>query len=227
MMNTVLQNILRIVPLSVLAAAMVATALSGCGVTGPDESVWQHAADFSWRFTSGMTVLFRHDEYLQDPINATSTVVTLGVDTVSDIEYRSGVRMTTMHRGAPRVVNMHFLTAGDTVSIFGPLPFKHAALTSPLVVGREWAAGMIDSDTSWRATITARLAYRKVDTIVYANVIEVEYWPTAIADEHWRCYFAAGIGLVDAIKLKGGGGPEHGDFDSWTERWMLLGTGAP
>lgn len=206
-------------------ACLVATfALAGCGITEPEQK-WSDAAEFSWKFVSGDSVQFRLREAIQSS-NRTDTVLTFDVKT-SSLSHNGKAMLSLKQRNYNRSFN--FVLVGDTVVVRGVIPVEDAALIAPLDRTKMWPATFNDDSITWQGTIAERLLYRNVDGTVHKDLVVAEYRPTSNEslerEGFWRCYFARGIGLVEAVQYFG----SHPDGDPlrplvWgpNTRWVLV-----
>ncbi|HVZ40849.1 MAG TPA: hypothetical protein VHI13_16335 [Candidatus Kapabacteria bacterium] len=184
-----------------LAAALGAAALgaASCGTTGPDESMWQNVASYSWPTTVADTFVYVREQNLQ---SAPDTLTVRAVVLDSSIN-----SMSVLRQGNTSTLRLYRPTPDTLFTASGIVPVRYA-LVAPLTTGQSWGCAFDDSmHATWQATITERNLYQNIGGTVYSNVIVVEYTPTKEEDRigptktwSWTCFYARGFGPVRMIR---------------------------
>ena len=217
--------------LALLLAAALGVLSSGCGVTEPDQARWQNVSAFSWPVQTGSYLKYRVDKR-----NSVTDLIETSFREIkpemSQELYQGSRTMYLLHQsdnGRDRSIatSTLFLPLTDTlITERGAIPAKYA-LVAPLEVGRTWNCTYADAAEtvpSWSATVVDRYSYRKVEGIVYKNVIEVEYRRLPPADPAmWVQFYAEGIGPIQTIKYSAASPtPSEGQSPSAVEEQAVL-----
>lgn len=201
--NSLLSSIRHWGPLPVLALA-TAFAISGCGVTQPDEDPWRDVMAYSW--PTEKVLHYRTDDLL-DGSQSLKQITTLHTETET---YWNGMKFYNLRDPQSRAPRC-FLPIKDTlVTRQAEFPMD-VALVAPLEKGHTWISGTgkVMTDTGevvipWHATILERYSHRKIQGEVYENVIEVEYRPEFFTDPSNKVvrtlFYAEGKGVVQQLK---------------------------
>lgn len=182
--------------LSLLFSGVALLLVAGCGVSEPSDDPWRDVARFSWPQDTTALMRYKKEQFKYGRLQT---------EQFSDAQPRlseetyNGTRMFVLQTDESAQSWTRYVATHDTLITRRDRFPGDIALAAPLVKGRSWICG---SDTTpWRATVLERYAFRKVDGIVYQNVIEVEYRPDNAAPSiSWVRFYAEGVGPVQTIK---------------------------
>lgn len=170
--------------------------IAGCGVSEPSGDPWRDVARFSWPQDTTALMRYKKEQF---------KFGRLQTEEFSDAQPRlseevyGGRTMFILQTDESAQSWTRYVATHDTLVTRRDRFPGDIALAAPLVKGQSWICG---ADTApWRATVLERYSYRKVDGVVYQNVVEVEYRPdNSTPTISWVRFYAEGIGPVQTIK---------------------------
>lgn len=197
-----------------MLAPLCAVVMGACDVTQPDRNPWEDVRAFSWPANK----VLKYQVYnlaTGSPVAGDSIEITTKIASPATAVYWNGERFYEMkqRRNNDPADNARplFLPLRDTLVMRGGDFRSDLALVAPLAKGHSWSCGLDtvvssagDVIVPWQATILERYSYRKVEGVVYTNVIEVEYRPEFVvgnnAMEIWTRFYAEGKGVIQTIR---------------------------
>ncbi len=187
---------------TIIALALVA---AGCGVTEPDRDAWQDVRSFSWPTTIGTSM--KYQTHLRT-VQGNDTVIESRVT----VEQADPSLSISDHYGSPMyVLNdtskvvwrfVHYLPTEDSLIVKQESFGGEVALLAPIEEGHRWYSSR---DSTWEAEIVNLYAWRKVEGILYENVVAVRYRRTdplggTYDNEEWIRFYGEGVGEIMTIR---------------------------
>lgn len=191
-------SICRRLPLPALAA-IVALAVGGCNVTQPDEGPWRDASAYSWPINRAF--LYRTDTLATG--GYAYNMMTAKITTADNALRWDGSRYFQLRDTAGSRAPRLFLPLKDTLLTLNTGIPSELGLVTPLEKGHSWTCGTSIEGVPWKATILERYSFRKIEGIVYKNVIEVEYKPEVVTNDDIVVvtrFYAEGQGVVQTLE---------------------------
>ncbi len=194
----------RIIARALLAVTLAAAALAveSCGVTEPDQAVWQDVSAFSWPSTPGTLMRYKVEENLLD-----SSTTSESIERVTDssvFSYNGRPMLMLEDPTLPARFSTHYLPMHDTLVTKADPIGAEFALVAPLDRGHEWIAAYTpDNKPALQARIIDRFSQLKLDGHIYSNVVVVQYVPVSDSAQHvfqWTRLFARDVGVVQTIE---------------------------
>ncbi|MBS1912019.1 MAG: hypothetical protein JST22_08545 [Bacteroidetes bacterium] len=184
-------------------ALLAALGAASCGTTGPDESMWQNVASFSWPTSVADTLVYMREENL----NSAPDTLTVRAVVLDSTIMAGSYSMSVLRQGNTSTLRLYRPTPDTLFTASGIVPVRYA-LTTPVDTGRTWDCAFDDSmQATWQARITERNLYQNIGGTVYSNVIVVEYAPKKEEDRigptktwSWTCWYAQGYGPVRMVR---------------------------
>ena len=200
---------------------------AGCGVTGPEDSVWQDVRTFSWPTDTGTAMSYEYSK-AGDVIGIDSVTVEIA----GEEDLYKGRQMFILNN---ELVNkgqlIRFLPTEDSLIarndkvIYGG---EGALLQTPLTKGSAWTVYRSDEEYV-RAEILELYSWRKIEGQLYENVVAVRYrklyseTDEPSTDEEYIRFYAKGIGEVMTILIQYPSTNSTAQpLASQERRWILL-----
>lgn len=178
--------------------------LTSCGVTSPDETIWEDVSNFSWPTEVGTLMKYRSVSELG---SFTQEII---IDTNSSPTSNELVGTYILNYDPDKVNGqVYYRPSKDTLIVLREEELSaEIALLAPLVKGHEWYSyNSTDEDNNiWRAEIIERYAFRKVQGTTYENVIAVKYrkytngLDAPPEKDEWIRFYAEGVGEIMTVK---------------------------
>lgn len=200
---------------------------AGCGVTEPQEDVWQDIRTFSWPTDTGTVMNYEYSK-AGNIIRVDS--VTVQIADRDDV-YKGEQMFILNNELDDKNQLIRFLPKEDSLigrndkAIYGG---EGVLLQSPLTKGSEWTVYTIGQEYV-RAEILELYSWRKIEGQLYENVVAVRYrklyseTSEPSTDEEYIRFYAKGIGEVMTILIQyPSTNTTAQPLASQERRWILL-----